>query len=60
MFAVEFELKLFINMEKSKVIIENGKTKVVLSETASAIGGVSIEEAKILAFQVAQKIMHGK
>ena len=47
-------------MKKNKVIIENGKPKVALNETASAIGGVSVEEAKVLAFQLAQKIMHGK
>ena len=47
-------------MEKNKVIMENGKTKIILNESASVIGGVSIEEAKILAFQVAQRIMHGK
>ena len=51
---------LFMNMEKNKVIMKNGKPKVVLNEEASAVGGVSIEEAKVLAFQVAQKIMHGK
>lgn len=49
-----------MNMEKNKVIMKNGKPKVVLNEEASAVGGVSIEEAKVLAFQVAQKIMHGK
>ena len=44
-------------MEKNKVIMENGEPKVILNEVASAMGGVSIEEAKVLAFQVAQKII---
>ncbi|MGM9858922.1 MAG: hypothetical protein ACI311_06730 [Bacilli bacterium] len=47
-------------MEKNKVIIKNGKPKIVLSESANLIGGVSIEEAKVLAFQVAKKIMESK
>jgi len=47
-------------MDKNKVIMENGKPKVVFGDIASAIGGVSIDEAKVLAFQVAQKIIHGK
>lgn len=47
-------------MKKNRVVIVNGKTKVVLCESATAIGGVSIAEAKTLAFQVAQKIMHEK
>ena len=47
-------------MEENKVIMENGQPKVVLGDVASAIGGVSIDEAKVLAFQVAQKIIHGK
>ena len=47
-------------MKKNEVIMENGKPKVILNEAASVMGGVSIEEAKVLAFQVAQKIMRGK
>ena len=45
---------------ENRVIMENGIPKVILNEAASAMGGVSIEEAKVLAFQVAQKIMRGK
>ena len=48
------------SMKKNKVIMENGQPKVVLGDVASAIGGVSIDEAKTLAFQVAQKIIYGK
>ena len=47
-------------MKKNEVIMENGMPKVILNEAASAMSGVSIEEAKVLAFQVAQKIMRGK
>ncbi|MGM9745849.1 MAG: hypothetical protein ACI30H_02675 [Paludibacteraceae bacterium] len=47
-------------MEKNKVIMQNGEPKIILSEFANAIGGVSIEEAKVLAFQVAKKIMESK
>lgn len=44
-------------INENKVILENGKPKICLTEEAMANGGVSVDEAKRLAFQVAMQIV---
>ena len=44
-------------LNEGKVIIQEGKPKVVLSESANAAGGVSIQSGIKLAQQLAHKII---
>ncbi len=46
--------------EENRVVMENGRPKIVLSESNRKIGHVPAEEAKRLAFEYAMKIIRGK
>lgn len=45
------------DVKDNKVVFENGKPKIILCEDALTLGGVDVDEAKRLAFQVAIKII---
>lgn len=47
-------------MSENRIVIENGRPKVVLSEEANMVGGVSIQEGISLAKQLAHLIIESQ